>query len=192
MGIVHGDIRPHNFLVDEYGILKLSDFKKAKMIPKECIGEKSMEERGYIPYLAPELFTSQGVYSFQSDFWSFGCLLYELRRGFAPFGDSSTPTEKIHENVRNAEPINSPLMVVKSIPSLSAELADLLLWLLEKSPGNRCSWYLNINDTRLSFLWFLHISFFRNDLCTHPFWQASNLVAPTNQPSQPAFENFVR
>ena len=25
--MIHGDIRPCNFLVDEYGILKLSDFK---------------------------------------------------------------------------------------------------------------------------------------------------------------------
>jgi serine/threonine protein kinase len=45
-----------------------------------------MESRGSPPYLAPELFTNEGVHSYQSDFWCFGCLLYELRRGFPPFG----------------------------------------------------------------------------------------------------------
>jgi serine/threonine protein kinase len=33
-GLIHCDIRPKNILIDEFGILKLSDFKFAKKIPK--------------------------------------------------------------------------------------------------------------------------------------------------------------
>lgn len=34
LGLLHCDLRPSNFLVDEYGILKLCDFKFARRVPK--------------------------------------------------------------------------------------------------------------------------------------------------------------
>eukprot|EP00823_Brevimastigomonas_motovehiculus_P006434 TRINITY_DN531_c0_g6_i1.p1 TRINITY_DN531_c0_g6~~TRINITY_DN531_c0_g6_i1.p1 ORF type:complete len:599 (+),score=220.01 TRINITY_DN531_c0_g6_i1:48-1844(+) len=36
-------------------------------------------------YMAPELFDSDGFYSFASDFWSLGCVLYEMAFGAPPF-----------------------------------------------------------------------------------------------------------
>lgn len=50
------------------------------------------ESRGHLPYLAPELFAADGIFSFATDFWALGCLLHELRRGFAPFGGVATDT----------------------------------------------------------------------------------------------------
>jgi len=35
--------------------------------------------------MAPELFQDGGIYSFSSDLWSFGCILYELAVGHPPF-----------------------------------------------------------------------------------------------------------
>lgn len=151
LGLIHGDIRPRNFLVDEYGILKLADFKMTQKIPKSVLGDKPTEERGCPPYMAPELFTSDGVHSYQSDFWSMGCLLYELRRGFLPFGDENIETDILMERIRRIEPVENPVLPPPvrergkveqnvSIPPISSELADLLLWLLEKAPMNRCQW----------------------------------------------------
>ena len=51
--MIHCDLRPKNFLVDEYGILKLADFKMTQKIPKELLQNKALELRGSPPYMAP-------------------------------------------------------------------------------------------------------------------------------------------
>lgn len=147
---IHCDIRPCNFLVDEYGILKLSDFKQVRKIPKEPLRDTPLALRGSLPYMAPELLTAEGVHSFQSDLWAIGCVLYQLRRGNLPFGEPTLPVLEMMENVRTVEPVNAPIPVqapegasnalITTHPPVTADLADLLLWLLEKSPANRCNW----------------------------------------------------
>ena len=150
--MIHGDIRPCNFLVDEYGILKLSDFKYTRKIPKESLGDTPIPSRGTPCYMSPELFTSDGVHSFQSDFWAIGCILYQMRRGTLPFGDHTLKLPNLIHNINHIEPVNAPLPVTlpegnihmsnKALmhPSVTADLADILLWLLEKSPVYRCTW----------------------------------------------------
>lgn len=39
--------------------------------------------------MAPELFQDEGVYSYASDFWALGCVMYELATGKPPFTSSS-------------------------------------------------------------------------------------------------------
>ena len=39
--------------------------------------------------MAPELFMAGGVYSFQSDLWALGCVMYELAEGNPPFVSAS-------------------------------------------------------------------------------------------------------
>jgi serine/threonine-protein kinase ULK4 len=38
--------------------------------------------------MAPELFTDDGVHSFQSDIWALGCVLFEMATGKPPFSAS--------------------------------------------------------------------------------------------------------
>ena len=182
LGLLHCDLRPRNFLIDEYGVLKLSDFKMARKIPKTSLGNTPLEQRGCFPYMAPELFSTDGVHSFASDFWSLGCVLYELRRGVPPFGtieliemrpyptrgeENGDPLDILTNRIKNAEPVRSPVVFVdvsgtnknsgvpgsatkqdnkrsvanaKDVPAMSQVLADVLLWMLQKLPIDRCDW----------------------------------------------------
>lgn len=199
-GMLHCDLRPRNFLVDEYGILKICDFKMTRKIPKATLGETPLEQRGTAQYMAPELFVPEGVHSFSSDFWALGCVLYELRRGAAPYGDASTPLPQLIESINNLDPIDRPLLAAEpskeakghapsssdrgvtvtqtnntapgsSVPSMTAKLADLLLWLMEKRPVHRCSW---------------------SKVSVHPFWGPNSNPVPSGLPLEPAFDSLVK
>lgn len=136
LGILHCDIRPKNLLIDEYGIVKFANFEFARKIPKQTIGSEPLSARGFPAYMAPELFEADGVHSFASDFWSVGCVMYILRRGVLPWGHSEYP-EAIIEKLNDR--LYSPLEGNK-LPAVSSELADLISWLLEKAPCDRCNW----------------------------------------------------
>ena len=92
-GIVHCDIRPKNMLIDEYGVLKLCDFKFVRRSPQAldndlpAVSSQQLPPLA-LPYTAPEVLDGTGVVSFSSDLWSLGCVMYQLRRGRLPFGSA--------------------------------------------------------------------------------------------------------
>lgn len=217
LGILHCDLRPKNFLVDEYGILKISDFKSARKLPKVLVsgdlnktgGDGSgtetgintgPESRGTSAYMSPELFTPEGVYSYCSDFWAVGCVLYELRRGVPPFGweyssaSLSVSTQELIDRINTAEPVDNPIVFADNsdnqnnnsnayhtnnnnnnkdkdskgsdrsyssrnnvnsnshqTPAVTLEFSDLLKWLLEKHPSDRCVWYVRTHVLELQY-----------------------------------------
>ena len=93
-GVLYCDLKPSNVLLNEYGVLKLSDFALARRLDgkRDDSGEEGSEEdggkkdtkRGTPCYMAPELFTSRGVFSVASTFGVLGCTLYELTFGHPP------------------------------------------------------------------------------------------------------------
>ena len=95
-GIIYADLKPSNILVNEFSGLKFGDFGLSKKISDLAVksGEElQKEEKQGVPYyMAPELFQDDGVYSFASDFWSLGCLLFEMASGKPPFYTSSLKT----------------------------------------------------------------------------------------------------
>ena len=83
-GVLYCDLKPSNVLIDEYGVLKLCDFGLARDIPTDA-GDAQKTKRGTPCYMAPELFTDDGVYSCASGLWALGCVLFEMVVGVPPF-----------------------------------------------------------------------------------------------------------
>ncbi|KDP35008.1 hypothetical protein JCGZ_09296 [Jatropha curcas] len=80
--ILHFDIKPHNVLLDQNFIPKVSDFGLAKFYPKEYDFVSVSTTRGTIGYIAPELISKNvRAVSCKSDVYSFGMLLLEMVRG---------------------------------------------------------------------------------------------------------------
>ncbi|ESW05654.1 hypothetical protein PHAVU_011G198200, partial [Phaseolus vulgaris] len=92
--ILHFDIKPHNILLDDDFIPKVSDFGLAKLYPVENKSVALTMARGTIGYMAPELFYNNvGGVSNKADVYSFGMLLMEMgsrRRNSNPHAEHSS------------------------------------------------------------------------------------------------------
>lgn len=80
-GIVYRDCKPENILLDSKGHLRISDLGLAVEIPE---GEAVRGRVGTVGYMAPEIIDNE-KYTFSPDWFSLGCLVYEMIEGRAPF-----------------------------------------------------------------------------------------------------------
>lgn len=84
--ILHRDLKPSNILIDKNGDLKIADFGVSRIMTETtCNAQTSVGTANYMP---PEM-CKKRPYTYHSDMWSLGCVLYEmvtLRSAFT--GDS--------------------------------------------------------------------------------------------------------
>ena len=120
--VMYRDIKPENILIDKTGHIKLVDFGLSKIFEKN---RKMYTICGTSFYLAPELIKKEG-YNSDADWWSLGCLMYELLSGRPPF--------KMEGNDINTLNFNQPL---KIDDYLSEEAKDLINKLLVIDPKKR-------------------------------------------------------
>ena len=88
--VINKDLKAANILINQSGVVKLSDFGCAKQIEKtlsQCLTDRFQDAiKGSIPWMAPEVI-KQANYGRKSDIWSFGCTLIELSTGKNPWSE---------------------------------------------------------------------------------------------------------
>ncbi|KAG5882457.1 hypothetical protein JTB14_036459 [Gonioctena quinquepunctata] len=126
-GIVYRDCKPENILLDDAGHVRISDLGLAVDIPE---GESVRGRVGTVGYMAPEVIDNER-YTYSPDWFSFGCLLYEMIEGQAPFRarKEKVKREEVDRRVKSEQE--------KYSNKFSEEAKSLCQQLLAKNPHQR-------------------------------------------------------
>jgi serine/threonine protein kinase/Tfp pilus assembly protein PilF len=147
-GIIHGDVKPENVVVQANGRVKLLDFGIASIFAAKTLAttrstmtetpKASAQIAGTLAYMAPEQLRGAPA-DHRADIFSFGVVCYELAVGQRPFvGNRVTALlhQVLHEN---------PVLPTDS-SRVPPQLARIIGRLLEKDPNSR---YQSANDVQI-------------------------------------------
>lgn len=125
-GIVHRDVKPSNFLLDDSGNAYLTDFGIAGALE----GEGGTETTGSAPYMAPEQARGQ-TSDYRADLYSLAVSLFELLTGEPPY------TAETALGIR-ARHMHDPIPSVRTRnTAIPAAVDELIRWSMAKEPGQR-------------------------------------------------------
>ena len=136
--IIHRDIKPHNILVTDEGLVKVTDFGIAKASNSVTITNSS-KIMGSAHYFSPEQAKGSFV-DCRTDIYSLGIVIYEMATGRVPY-DAESPVSVALKHIQ--EPVVAPKELNGSIPE---SLNKLILKAVEKEPIKR---YQTIKDMLL-------------------------------------------
>jgi len=131
--IVHRDIKPTNILLaPRRGILtvKLLDFGYVRIKDAKRHLTQDGFVGGTLSYVSPEEL-ELGELDHRLDIYSLGCIMYEMLTGRLPF-EAKTPQATAVKHLSSPAPRLAPEFG-------PPEMADLILWMMEKSPADRPS-----------------------------------------------------
>ena len=129
-GVVHRDIKPHNILLTEDMVAKVTDFGIARAVNTNTITLTSGITLGSVHYFSPEQ-ARGSIVSEKSDIYSLGVMLYEMVTGQVPF-DGETSVAIAIKHLQEMPPL--PSAINQNIPP---GLDNIIQKCIQKSPDNR-------------------------------------------------------
>eukprot|EP00056_Hartaetosiga_gracilis_P011891 m.184381 g.184381 ORF g.184381 m.184381 type:complete len:833 (-) comp13597_c1_seq2:27-2525(-) len=123
--MLYRDLKPSNILLDENGHARISDLGLVRDLSKGL----PTSQCGTCGYMAPEVIRKGEEYSFGSDWWSLGVVVFEFLVGKSPFRIGSKSTEEMEEKTMNGE--------IPFPPHIQGDARDVIERLLDRNKESR-------------------------------------------------------
>jgi len=128
-GIPHGDLRPHNIVVSQEGLIKVTDFGLLPALQASPMAQTAWLTRA-APYLPPEVSEGWQVTP-AADVYALGVILFEMITGGVPF-PADTPVAVALRHAKDPPP--SPRAVNPGVPRA---VEGIVLKAMQKLPEQR-------------------------------------------------------
>ncbi|MBD3352732.1 MAG: protein kinase [Candidatus Lokiarchaeota archaeon] len=138
-GIIHRDLKPHNILINKDSLVKICDFGISSKL--DVLKTKSIHSLcGTIEYMPPELFDDSPQISKSVDYYSLGCIVYELITLKRPFrlSENQSLISIIKQKV-------SGIHSIKILPGWALEYEPLVIDLLSDDSERRVKGFLELS-----------------------------------------------